>query len=226
MGTHDDEAARTAEAMNAVTPVDAEAEDTPKGQSGRKGTATATKPSTANTAAELARRAQRKLDQPAEEADPAKAAKRAAATRAAKRGDPARPAGEAHRGGAAAGSRGNSPASSRTTKTTARTARGSKTSTVGSGLNRVRESMASLVWLAAVLVAGVLALGALFTALDQTNPDNDIVSWVLARGRELAGPFGDLFRLDTAKTTLLVNWGIAALVYLIAGKIVERLIRP
>jgi hypothetical protein len=40
------------------------------------------------------------------------------------------------------------------------------------------------------------------------------------------GPFKDLFRLETAKNTLLVNWGIAALVYLIAGKIVERIIRP
>ena len=77
-----------------------------------------------------------------------------------------------------------------------------------------------------MLAAAVLALGALFTALDQTNQSNEIVRWILERGHDLVGPFKDLFRLETAKNTLLVNWGIAALVYLIAGKILEKFIRP
>jgi hypothetical protein len=93
-------------------------------------------------------------------------------------------------------------------------------------VKRFRNLIASLVWLAAVVTAAVLALGALFTALDQTNQSNEIVEWVLARGHDLVGPFKDLFRLETAKNTLLVNWGIAALVYLIAGKLVERFVRP
>ncbi|MBB5976910.1 hypothetical protein [Kribbella solani] len=97
---------------------------------------------------------------------------------------------------------------------------------VGSGVRKVRNLIASLVWLIAVLAAAVLALGALFTALDQTNQSNEIVRWILERGHDLVGPFKDLFRLQTAKNTLLVNWGIAALVYLIAGKLVERIIRP
>ena len=96
----------------------------------------------------------------------------------------------------------------------------------GLGCRRVRNLIASLVWLVAVLAAAVLALGALFTALDQANQSNEIVRWVLERGHDLVGPFKDLFRLETAKNTLLVNWGIAALVYLIAGKIVERFVRP
>ena len=99
-------------------------------------------------------------------------------------------------------------------------------STANQGLDRVRNRVASVVWLVAVLCAVVLALGALFTALSQTNDSNEIVTWVLARGADLAGPFGDLFKLETAKNTLLVNWGIAALAYLLAGKLVERLIRP
>ena len=90
----------------------------------------------------------------------------------------------------------------------------------------MRHALASLVWLLAVLVAVVLALGALFTVLDQTNSGNEIVQWVLARGNELANPFDNLFRLETAKNTLLVNWGIAALVYLTVGKVLERIIRP
>ncbi|GAA1542982.1 hypothetical protein [Kribbella lupini] len=99
-------------------------------------------------------------------------------------------------------------------------------STVGSGVKRVRNLIASLVWLLAVLAAAVLALGALFTALDQANQSNEIVRWVLERGHDLVGPFKDLFRLETAKNTLLVNWGIAALVYLIVGKVIERFVRP
>jgi hypothetical protein len=97
---------------------------------------------------------------------------------------------------------------------------------VDSGVRKLRNLIASLIWLAAVLAAAVLALGALFTALDQTNQSNEIVRWVLERGHDLVGPFKDLFRLETAKNTLLVNWGIAALVYLIAGKIIERFVRP
>ena len=95
---------------------------------------------------------------------------------------------------------------------------------VGSGVRKLRNLIASLIWLAAVLAAAVLALGALFTALDQTNQSNEIVRWILERGHDLVGPFKDLFRLETAKNTLLVNWGIAALVYLIAGKIIERFV--
>lgn len=94
------------------------------------------------------------------------------------------------------------------------------------GFDRVRNLMASAVWLIAGLCAVVLALGALFTALSQTNDSNEIVTWVLARGAELVGPFGDLFKLETSKNTLLVNWGIAALAYLVVGKIAERVIRP
>ena len=91
-------------------------------------------------------------------------------------------------------------------------------------VRRLRNLIASLIWLVAVIAAAVLALGALFTALDQTNQSNEIVRWVLERGQDLVGPFKDLFRLETAKNTLLVNWGIAALVYLIAGK--TRTLRP
>jgi len=77
-----------------------------------------------------------------------------------------------------------------------------------------------------VVCAGVLALGALFTALDQANESNEIVSWVLDRCHDLVGPFDDVFKLETAKNTLLVNWAIAALAYLVVGKIAERVIRP
>ncbi len=96
----------------------------------------------------------------------------------------------------------------------------------GRGVRRARNLIASIVWLTAVLCAAILALGALFTALSQTNERNEIVQWVLARGEDLVGPFGDLFKLETAKNTVLVNWSIAAVAYLVVGKIGERIIRP
>jgi hypothetical protein len=102
---------------------------------------------------------------------------------------------------------------------------GTALSAVGTGVTRLRNLIAQVVWLAAVLCAAVLALGALFTALSQTNESNEIVRWVLDRGHDLVGPFGDLFKLETAKNTLLVNWGIAALAYLAVGKVIERIIR-
>ncbi|WP_202869136.1 hypothetical protein [Kribbella antibiotica] len=128
-------------------------------------------------------------------------------------------------------SRVTTAASSAATKTSATPAKGAAggkqaLSSVGTGVRQARNLLASVVWLIAVLAAALLALGALFTALDQTNQSNEIVRWVLERGHDLVGPFKDLFRLETAKNTLLVNWGIAALVYLIAGKILERFIRP
>jgi hypothetical protein len=137
---------------------------------------------------------------------------------------------------AAAKARAEGPAAAKASAGSSATATAAKVSTAtatrpaltaaGKGLNRVRNLIASVVWLVAVLCAAVLALGALFTALSQTNESNEIVEWVLARGEDLVGPFGDLFTLETAKNTLLVNWGIAALAYLVVGKIAERIIRP
>jgi hypothetical protein len=126
------------------------------------------------------------------------------------------------------GASGNKPPTGRTAVNSGKgSGRGGQAlSSVGSGVRKLRNLIASLIWLIAVLAAAVLALGALFTALDQTNQSNEIVRWILERGHDLVGPFKDLFRLETAKNTLLVNWGIAALVYLIAGKIIERFVRP
>jgi hypothetical protein len=246
VGTHDDKAAATAGAEKAVTPV--EAEETPVGETGpssRSATATATKPGRPQTAAEIVAAHKAAREKAAEEAAAEKPAADTAMTKPVTR-QPAVPSTGSPSTGSATGSKatgstatgskatgskgpaGNPPASTKSPGV-GKGSRGKSQaamSAVGSGVANIRNMIASLVWLVAVLAAGVLALGALFTALDQTNQSNEIVTWILARGHELVGPFKDLFRLETAKNTLLVNWGIAALVYLIAGKIVERFIRP
>ena len=71
---------------------------------------------------------------------------------------------------------------------------------------------------AAVIVAGILlfVLGA--------NASNSIVELVMDAGEFLVGPFDTLFTMDSAKWELAVNWGIAALVWLVAGALVARLL--
>ncbi|WP_246486484.1 hypothetical protein [Kribbella qitaiheensis] len=228
VGTHDDKAADAADAEKAVTPPDAKAEETSTGARGS--TATATKAAKPKTAAEIVA-AQRAREKAAEEA--------AAGAVDGKKDDTSvtkpltrQPAvastpttGVVGNKPAAAKKPGNPVAKSASTGVAGGKGKAAM-STVGSGVKRTRNVIASAIWLIAVLAAAVLALGALFTALDQANQSNEIVRFVLDRGREIVGPFKDLFRLETAKNTLLVNWGIAALVYLIAGKIIERFVRP
>jgi hypothetical protein len=229
VGTHDKPAGAGADKAvkppEDVTPskdgaTDSSSTETPAGDAaGRGATATATKPSRPKTAAEIV------AEQRAREKAAAKGAAPAASDAGGK--DSADGATSSYPPAATAktGAAGNKPAAGKNAATPAGKGKQGMTS-MGSGVKRLRNLIASLIWLAAVIAAAVLALGALFTALDQTNQSNEIVRWVLERGHDLVGPFKDLFRLETAKNTLLVNWGIAALVYLIAGKIIERFVRP
>jgi hypothetical protein len=98
-----------------------------------------------------------------------------------------------------------------------------------------RRLVASLVWLAAVLAALSLSVGALLVALGVSR-DNDAVAMVLRVARAIDGPFWKVFdftergrngRLvpDDVKEHL-VNWGLAALAYLAVGRVVDHVIRP
>ena len=234
VGTHD-EKATAAEADKAGTTADTSPGTPAGGASGSGTAATATKSARPKTAAEIV--AEQRAREKAAAGTPATGTGAAGSEDAAK--DAAKDAGSKDPAETSVtepvskvpmastvktGASGNKPTAG---KPAAGAAKGKQAITsVGSGVRRLRNLIASLIWLAAVLAAAVLALGALFTALDQTNQSNEIVRWILERGHDLVGPFKDLFRLETAKNTLLVNWGIAALVYLIAGKIVERFVRP
>lgn len=71
---------------------------------------------------------------------------------------------------------------------------------------------------ATAVVVVVLAVGIAFTDLN-ANAGNLIVRTFERIGRDLAGPFDQMFRPRSAKVGLSVNWGIAAAVYLAAGRI-------
>jgi hypothetical protein len=97
-------------------------------------------------------------------------------------------------------------------------ATGAAAGAAGSGLLLVARIIRAITWgVVAILVAAILfkVLGA--------NASNDIVSTITDWARWLAGPFKDLFSFDNAKTAVAVNWGLAALVYLISGSFIARL---
>jgi hypothetical protein len=89
-----------------------------------------------------------------------------------------------------------------------------------------RSRVAALVWLAAVVCALILAIGALVVAL-KMNQHNAIVSFFTDAAHKLDfGEFKKFHGHDAATKSALVNWGIAAVIYLVIGKVLDRLIRP
>jgi hypothetical protein len=96
----------------------------------------------------------------------------------------------------------------------------------------IRLRLSQVVWVAAVVCALFLAVGALLIALD-ANRDNALVRFVL----DVADVVDlDVFSRDNGIFTFtgadaetknaLTNWGLAAVGYLVVGRVLERLIRP
>ncbi len=87
----------------------------------------------------------------------------------------------------------------------------------------MRLGLARLIGTLASAVAGIVVLGILLIVLE-ANTANAIVSFVLDAARWLAGPFDGLFSLEGRKLETAVNWGVAAAVYLIVGRLIARLV--
>lgn len=90
---------------------------------------------------------------------------------------------------------------------------------------RIRTVLATAVFTVAVLAALVLALGATLVALE-ANQGNVIVAGILDLAHQLEGPFADIFTFDSYVKQILINWGIAAVVFLVVGRVLERVLRP
>jgi hypothetical protein len=71
---------------------------------------------------------------------------------------------------------------------------------------------------ALILVAGILL------AVLKANRSNDIVQAVRDAAGFLAGPFDNLFRMDSERAETAVNWGIAAGVWYALGRAIARLV--
>jgi hypothetical protein len=62
------------------------------------------------------------------------------------------------------------------------------------------------------------------TALARANRDNDIVHAIRSAADFLAGPFNGMFELDNPRTSIAINWGIAAAVYYAAARVLAGFI--
>ena len=84
------------------------------------------------------------------------------------------------------------------------------------GLARIVRTLAGLVALVIVVAIVLFVLGA--------NQSNGIVSAIHDAGAWLAGPFKNLFSIHNAKVAMAINWGLAALVYLVVGHFIATLL--
>ncbi len=77
------------------------------------------------------------------------------------------------------------------------------------------------------LVVGIIVLlivAAIVLRVLGANASNTIVKDVHDVAKTLVGPFDGMFSISKPKVAIAVNWGIAALVYLLVGGLIARLI--
>ncbi|WP_445258075.1 hypothetical protein [Nocardioides aurantiacus] len=97
----------------------------------------------------------------------------------------------------------------------------------------VRTQVARVVRIVFVVLAAILALGALLVVLrDSVNEQNSIVKLVTDIADAVSGPFSkddgifDFSGKNAEAKNALVNWGIAAVVYLVLGRVLAGVIAP
>ncbi len=90
---------------------------------------------------------------------------------------------------------------------------------------RARTGLARAISIVTTVVVLFIIAGIVLFVLE-ANKSNDIVSVINDVAEALAGPFEDLFTLDDQKLEVAVNWGLAALVYAIVGRVLARLAAP
>lgn len=90
---------------------------------------------------------------------------------------------------------------------------------------RARLAVSRAISIVATVVVLLIVAGILLVVLE-ANPDNGIVSFVTDVAETLVGPFEKLFTLDDRKTQVAVNWGIAAVVYLVVGRVLASIAAP
>ena len=84
-------------------------------------------------------------------------------------------------------------------------------------------AIARLIRTVASIVALVIVVGILLRVLS-ANPHNVIVSDIHDAGSWLVGPFHNVFSVKDAKLNMALNWALAALVYMLVGDLLARLL--
>jgi hypothetical protein len=109
-----------------------------------------------------------------------------------------------------------------------------RTAQAKAAANVVRARVAQVVWVVCVVAALILAAGALCIAL-KANPDNALVKFCVDTADKL--DFGVFSNTDgvahwkghsheALTKNACVNWGLAAVIWLIIGQVVSKIVRP
>ncbi|MFG2006505.1 hypothetical protein ACGFNU_45900 [Spirillospora sp. NPDC048911] len=104
------------------------------------------------------------------------------------------------------------------------TGRRRRVETVAMARRRAVNVVAWLISLVTTVVVLILAVHIVFVAFE-ANTANDLVNTVGDWADDLAWQFKDVFQPDDHKVEVAVNYGLAALVYLIVGRILTSLVR-
>lgn len=83
--------------------------------------------------------------------------------------------------------------------------------------------LARVVHLVVSIVVLIIVVGILLIVL-KANATNNIVAEIQDWARWLTGPFDGMFSFDNARVAVAVNWGIAAVVYLLIGGLITRVL--
>lgn len=102
--------------------------------------------------------------------------------------------------------------------------RRSFTARTAAARRRAVGMLVTAVSIATTLVVLVLAVHIVFVAFE-ANTANDLVRWFGDRATDLCWQFKDVFQPEDHKVEVAVNYGLAALVYLVIGRILVNLIR-
>jgi hypothetical protein len=89
---------------------------------------------------------------------------------------------------------------------------------------RAASAVASIVRWVGLVFAALLVIHVIFT-VGSANPDNGIVSFVKSWADSLALGFSDLFTPSDEKLRVLVNYGIAAIFWMVVSGILAKVIR-
>jgi hypothetical protein len=88
-----------------------------------------------------------------------------------------------------------------------------------------RATLARVIGAITAIVTLILLVGIALVLL-KANAGNEIVGAIRDAASFLAGPFEGMFSFDKQRTETAVNWGVAAAVWFVAGRLLARLIAP
>lgn len=110
------------------------------------------------------------------------------------------------------------------TSAPAPTRRLTRTRTAPGPRARTAEIIATIIGTVTLLLVGVLAVHIVFVVFE-ANTGNGIVDAVRGWADALAWQFKDVFQPEDPKWAVTVNYGLAALVYLVIGRMIAALVR-